>query len=104
MNYLTNDHLKELEFNQQLINLFQQIKQMKLKNCVTLYKAENTTETANIIKKSINKRLTGTNEIVLKMDDFMCWSIGEHNFNEIIINNDSIQLFDTDNMTVTFTK
>lgn len=104
MSILSPDQLTDIQFNSGLHSLYQQVKKMKLKYCVTADKKNNTTESAKIIKKSITKRSAGTNEIYFKMDDFCNWSIHEHNFNEIVINDDSIQLFDNDTFTVTFTK
>jgi hypothetical protein len=91
-----------MEFQIQLENLFKQIKQMKLKNCITIDKKNNSTQSAKIVKKSITKRLFESNEIVFKMDDYMGWSIHELNFNEITITDNSIVLFETDDMKVTF--
>ena len=104
MNYLTQDQVNDITFNHNLNELYKLIKGFKLKNCITIDKKNNVTETAKIVKKSITKRSAGKNEIYFKMDDFINWSIHEHNFNEIIINEDSIQLFDNDLYTVTFTK
>jgi hypothetical protein len=101
---LDNKTKSIIEFNQRLANLYEQIKKMKLKTCVTIDKKANTTTTAKIIKKSITKRLAATNEIIFKMDDYMSYSIHEHNIDKIIINDDSIQLFDNDSYTVTLTK
>ena len=67
-------------------------------------KDTNTTNSAKIIKKSMTKRTFGENEIVLKMDDYMSWSIHELNINEIIITDDSIKLFETENTMVSFVK
>jgi hypothetical protein len=91
-------------YHEQLTEIYNKIKQMKLKNCITLDKQSGITETAKIIKKSITKRTYDSNEIYLKMDDFCNWSIHEHNINDLIITDDSIQLFDNDSFNVTFTK
>jgi hypothetical protein len=104
MNYVSQEQVNDMTFNYNLNNLYQLIKSMKLKSCITIDKQARTTETAKIIKKSITKRSFGTNEIYFKMDDFCNWSIHEHNINELVITNDSIQLFDNDSFTVTFTK
>jgi len=97
---LDNKTKSIIEFNQRLANLYEQIKKMKLKTCVTIDKQKGTTETSKIIKKSITKRLADTNEIIIKTDDYMNYSIHEHNIDKIIINDDSIQLFDNDSYTV----
>jgi hypothetical protein len=101
---LSKEILSNLEFDHKLINLYNQIKKMKLKHCITIDKKNNVTESAKIIKKGITKRSAVTNDIYFKMDDFINWSIHEYNFNEIVITDDSIQLFDNDLYTVTFTK
>ncbi|MEH7116193.1 hypothetical protein V7128_02040 [Neobacillus vireti] len=91
-----------MTFQDQLTNLYAQIKKMKLKNCITLDKQNGSEQTAKIIKKSMTKRTFGENEIVFKMDDYMSWSIHELNFNEITITDNSIVLFETNDMKVTF--
>lgn len=104
MSLLDQSQKDRISFNYELSNLYNQIKKMKLKNCITINKKNNTTESAKIIKKSMTNRSADTNEIYFKMDDFINWSIHEYNINEIIINSDSIQLFDNELYTVTFTK
>ncbi|MED3562291.1 hypothetical protein [Bacillus xiapuensis] len=104
MNYITQDQVNDITFNYNLNELYKLIKGFKLKKCVTIDKKNNTTETAKILKKFITKRAAGTNEIFFKMDDFINWSIHEYNFNEIVLKEDSIQLFDNELYTVTFTK
>jgi hypothetical protein len=101
---LSKEINERIQFNNKIYNLYQQIKQMKLKKCITYVKETGNTETANIIKKSITNRSADTNEIYFKMDDFMSWSIHEHNFNDIVVNEDSIQLFENELYIVTFTK
>lgn len=104
MSILDQSQKERVNFNFELFQLYSQIKKMKLKNCITIDKKNNITESAKIIKKSMTNRSADTNEIYFKMDDFINWSIHEHNINEIIINSDSIQLFDNELYTVTFIK
>lgn len=101
---LSNEMSECIQFNYKINKLYQLIKQMKLKKCVTYIKESGKVETANIIKKSITNRSADTNEIYFKMDDFMSWSIHEHNFDDIVVNEDSIQLFENELYVVKFTK